>query len=124
MKYVKRLLFLFGLIFAAALVAPQAHAGICTTLSSGGNIAAAVASCGSGNTVSLNAGTYSITSTITLPCGVSIAGPTVPYSQTPNQTALINGSSSWGGVPFQTTSGCSVPQTIQYIQWNGQHSNT
>src|SRR6202044_933294 len=45
-------------------------------------------------------------------------GPVVPYSQTPNQTAIINGStgSNWG---FNTTAGCSASQTIKYLDWNG-----
>ncbi len=69
------------------------------------------------------AGTYGpITSPITIPCGVSLSGPTVPYSQTPNQTATINGSvgSNWG---FLTTAGCSASQTIQYLNWNGGQPN-
>ena len=66
-------------------------------------------------------GTYGpITSTITIPCSISLSGPTVPYSQTPNQTATINGSSSFTGWGFQTTAGCSQSQTIQYLAWNGQ----
>jgi Bacterial Ig-like domain (group 2)/Chitobiase/beta-hexosaminidase C-terminal domain len=67
------------------------------------------------------AGTYGpLTSTITIPCSVSLTGPTVPYSQTPNQTATIVGSSSFVGWAFQTTSGCSQSQTIQYLEWNGK----
>ena len=67
------------------------------------------------------AGTYGpITSTITIPCSVSLSGPTVPYSQTPNQTATINGSSSFIGWAFQTTVGCSQSQTIQYLAWDGK----
>ena len=67
------------------------------------------------------AGTYGpITSTITIPCSVSLSGPTVPYSQTPNQTATINGSSSFIGWAFQTTPGCSQAQTIQYLAWDGK----
>jgi hypothetical protein len=67
------------------------------------------------------AGTYGpITSTIRIPCGVSLSGPTVPYSQTPNQTATINGSSSFIGWAFQTTPGCSQSQTIQYLAWDGK----
>ena len=67
------------------------------------------------------AGTYGpMTSTILIPCSVSLTGPTVPYSQTPNQTATIIGSSSFMGWAFQTTSGCSQNQTIQYLEWNGE----
>jgi len=116
-------LFRLILIIAAFLACGKAHAGTCP-VSSGGNIASAVSSCSSPGTVQLAAGNYSVTSTITLPCGISLSGPTVPYSQTPNQTAIINGSSSFAGSAFQTTSGCSASQTIQYLQWNGQHANT
>ncbi len=67
------------------------------------------------------AGTYGpLTSTIMIPCNVSLTGPTVPYSQTPNQTATIIGSSSFMGWAFQTKSGCSQNQTIQYLEWNGK----
>src|SRR3984885_5264157 len=67
------------------------------------------------------AGTYGpMTSTILIPCSVSLTGPTVPYSQTPNQTATIIGSTSFMGWAFQTKSGCSQTQTIQYLEWNGK----
>jgi Big-like domain-containing protein len=107
---------------------PPPNPANCTTLSPGAGqstIQSALNSCGSGNTVAFSAGTYGpITSTVTVPCGVSMTGPTVTYSQTPNQTAIINGSSSFSGSAFQTTSGCSASQTIEYVQWNGEHSNT
>src|ERR1700677_4823948 len=81
-------------------------------------------SCGSGSTVVLAAGTYSIGSTLTLPCGVSISGPVVPYSQTHNQTAILNGSFGVGQFgPIVTTAGCSASQTIQYLEWNGGRPN-
>jgi hypothetical protein len=118
----KRLLFLFGLIFCAA----GAHASVCTTLSSGASqstIQSALNSCGSGNTVVLGAGAYGpISSTVTIPCGVSMTGPTVPYSQTPNQTATINATSggiSGGNWGFQINTSCSTPMSITYLAWNG-----
>ncbi len=88
-------------------------------------------SCGSGNTVVLAAGSYSITSQLTLPCGVSLFGPapasnggTQPYySQTPNQTAILNGSVGANNTALKTTAGCSVPQTIQFLEWNGGQPN-
>ena len=88
-------------------------------------------SCGSGNTVTFAAGSYSITSQLTLPCGVSLAGPapasnggTQPYySQTPNQTAILNGSVGANNTALKTTAGCSVPQTIQFLEWNGGQPN-
>jgi MYXO-CTERM domain-containing protein len=73
--------------------------------------------------VAFNAGTYGpITSTVTIPCGVSMTGPTVPYSQTPNQKATINGSSSFQGPGF-IYGGCgsSTPTAaFQYLEWNGE----
>jgi hypothetical protein len=108
------------------LFCARSHAA-CTTLSSGASqstISSALSSCAStgGGTVTLGVGTYGpITSSVTIPCNVSISGPVVPYSRTPNQTATINGTSGssfgWG---FQTTAGCSQTQTIQYLAWNGQ----
>ena len=87
-------------------------------------IQSALNSCGSGNTVVLAAGTYSIGSTLTLPCGVSLSGPVVPYSQTHNQTAIINGSFGVGQFgPIVTTAGCSASQSIQYLEWNGGRPN-
>ncbi len=101
----------------------HAPTSICTTLLSGASqstIQSALNSCGSGNTVAFSTGTYGpITSTITIPCGVSMTGPVVPYSQTPNQTATINGS-SFNGSGFQSSTGCgSASTTIQYLVWNG-----
>jgi hypothetical protein len=104
---------------------PKAHAEVCTTLSSGASqsaISSALSSCRSGNTVAFSAGTYGpITSTVTIPCGVSMTGPNVSYSQTPNQIAAIDGSSSNGTIwGFQTTAKCSASQTIEYLEWNGE----
>jgi hypothetical protein len=97
----------------------------CTTLSSGASqstISSALSSCAStgGGTVTLGVGTYGpITSTVTIPCGVSMTGPVVPYSQTPNQTAIINGSGFQNAPGFISTAGCSSTTTIQYLVWNG-----
>jgi len=105
---------------------PIPPASICTTLPSGASqstIQSALSSCGSGKTLALSAGTYGpITSTVMIPCGVSISGPEVPYSQTPNQTAVINGTVG-DGPGFQTTAGCTVPQIIQDVEWNGGRPN-
>jgi hypothetical protein len=65
------------------------------------------------------AGTYNVSSTINWPCGVSISGPTVAYSRTPNQTAIINwtGTGSWA---FQYPSSCSTTGVVfQYMQVAG-----
>ena len=118
----KKIFVLISLIFGAA----HAHAATCLTLSSGASQSAivnALNACGSGNTVVFGAGSYGpITSTVTIPSGVSMAGPAVPYSRTANQTAVINGSSSNGTIfGFQTVAGSSVASSVQYFEWNGQH---
>lgn len=85
------------------------------------SVAATITGCVSGSWVTFPAGTYGpFTSVTTIPCGVNVSGPFVPYSETPNQTATLNGSSSFAGWGFQTTAGCSAPQTIQYLAWNGE----
>ena len=126
----KNVLVLFCLLFCAG----HAHATNCA-LTSGASqsmIITALTAAGSGsctgtasaNTVAFAAGTYGpITSTVTIPCNANMLGPTVAYSQTPNQIATLDGSSSnmyWG---FQTTAGCSGPQTIEYLEWNGEHAS-
>jgi hypothetical protein len=120
-----------GVVIMALLACGRAHAAVCTTLASGASqstIQSALNSCGSGNTVVLGAGTFGpITSTVTIPCGVSLIGPTVPYSQTPNQTATINavsGGISGGNWGFQVNTPCAnsstSPQNIKYLAWNGE----
>jgi hypothetical protein len=98
--------------------------GPTVNLSSGASqsaIQSAISNAPSCAVITFAAGTYGpITSTILLPCGISLTGPTVPYSQTPNQTATLTGSSSFIGWAFQTTSGCSQAQTIQYLAWDGK----
>lgn len=115
------------LFFLCLLFASRAHAATCTTLSSGASqstIQSALNSCGSGNTVAFSAGTYGpINSTVTIPCGVSMTGPVVPYSQTHNQTAIINASGSQSGFGFQTTACNNNGSVIQYFEWNGNRSS-
>lgn len=96
-------------------------------------ITSIIGGCGSGNTVTFAAGTYTWTSTYTLPCGVSLQG-VVPaskggtqptYSQTPNQTTKFTGNFGTGNYgPLRTTAGCSSSQSILYIEWDGQRPGT
>ena len=73
------------LLWLALLLAflPKAHAGTCPSLSSGSSqntISSALTNCYSagGGTVTFVAGTYGpFNSTVNIPCGVSLAGPTV-----------------------------------------------
>lgn len=130
---IKRLLLLLGLIFCA-MGATKAHAVNCA-LTSGANqstIQSALNAAGSGTctgtsastAVAFAAGTFgTIGSTVTIPCGVTlITGPVVPYSQTHNQTAVINGSGGQSGPGFNH-SNCSTAITIQYLEWNGNRSS-
>lgn len=74
------------------------------------------------NTVQLAAGNYTGYSTTgTIPCNANLLGPPVAYNQTPNQQAHLAGSSSFIGWAYQTQSGCANVQTIQYLEWNGNH---
>jgi hypothetical protein len=113
------------LFFAALLVfAPKAKAACTITAGmTGSQIQTALNACTSGQTASFPAGSYAMgTTTVTIPCGVSLSGPILTYSQTPNQTAILNGSSSNGAThfAFQTTTGCSASQTIQWLDWDGK----
>lgn len=109
------------------LAGRTAHAAVCTTLASGGNISAAANSCGSGNTVALSAGSYTISPNTAWPCGVSLVGPTPAsnggtqpyYSQTPNQTAKVSTSNGYQNYGFKMNAGCTVPTTFQFIEWDG-----
>lgn len=115
---------LFGLLLA---LSSAAHAATCSipSGSSSSAIQSALNSCGSGNTASFT-GTNSINTQITLPCGVSLTGPIVvgllQGVQTPQQTATINGSVG-NGTAVKTTAGCTVPQSIQYVNWYGGRPN-
>jgi hypothetical protein len=119
-----------AVVITAGLLCCKAQAANCN-LASGASQSAIVAAlaaasagtCSGGPNVVTFApgGTFGpITSTVTIPCGANMFGSTVPYSQTPNQTATITGSPSFTGWGFQTTAGCSAPQTIQYLAWNGE----
>jgi hypothetical protein len=103
---------------------PVGCGGPTVNLSSGASestIQSTIKSAPSCATILFGAGTYGpFSSTIKIPCGISLSGPTVPYSQTPNQTATLNGSSSFIGWAFSTTAGCSQSQVIQYLAWDGK----
>ena len=75
----KRFYTLLALVCALVAV-PRAHAGACSTLGANPSQAAvqsALNSCGDGNYVQLSAGLTSVSSSINIPCGVQIFGPTV-----------------------------------------------
>jgi Bacterial Ig-like domain (group 2)/Chitobiase/beta-hexosaminidase C-terminal domain len=107
------------------LFCARSHAA-CTGVTAGmteAGVVSAINACSSagGGTVNFSAGNYgAFTSNFTLPCNVSLSGPVVAYSQTHNQTAILQGSVSSIGQPLQTAVGCSNHQTIQYLEWNGE----
>jgi hypothetical protein len=97
----------------------HAHAATCA-ISSGASestIQSILNSCGSGNTATFAAGTYSITSTLKVPCGVSLAGPEVAWSNPSAYTATLN--SSVPEDPAVKFNGCSTAASVQYLNCDG-----
>lgn len=107
-------------LFITMLIAPlAAHATNCA-LSSGasqGTQQAALTAAGSGSctgtatshTVLYGAGSYNISSTLTLPCGVQITGPTNwPTTATITQSTPTNSI-------FAVAGGCTAGTSIQYL---------
>ena len=115
---VRNLCYLLLSIVAFAIAA-QAHASTCP-IPAGvreSKIQSTLNSCGSGNTVLFAAGSYSLSSALTVPCGVSLAGPTVAWSNPSRYTATLNSSVSRG--PAVVFSGCSTPASVHYLNCNG-----
>jgi hypothetical protein len=118
---------LFSFLFVMSSV--QGHA-TCTTLASGATesqLQSAANSCAAngGGAVNLAPGVYGpFTSNFFLPCGVSLLGSAVPYSQSHNQTAILQGSAGFVGQPIHITAGCSSVQSIQFLEWDGKHPAT
>jgi hypothetical protein len=80
-------------------------------------IAATISSCGSGNTAVFAPGTYNLSSRVYVPCGVSLAGPQVPWSNPSQYTAIIK-SKVVGGAAFRF-SGCSTAASVEYLEFDG-----
>jgi hypothetical protein len=131
MKIANKYMLQWAMMFAFFLfvtMGSKAHAA-CTGITGGmtqTQVVSAVTACNAagGGVINATAGTYGpFSSAFTLPCAVSIAGPTIAYSQTHYQTAIFVGSSGFSGVPIHTTAGCSVSQSISYLEWNGEQSS-
>jgi hypothetical protein len=100
-------------------VCARAHASTCP-ISSGASesrIQSTLNSCGSGNTAVFAAGSYSLTSALSVPCGISLAGPRVAWSNPSGYTATLN--SSVHGGPAVVFSECSTPASVHYLNCNG-----
>ena len=70
------------LVIAIVFWAGHARAATCPISSgaSSSTIVSTIQGCASGNTVTFAAGSYTLSSTVSVPCGVSITGPTVPLA--------------------------------------------
>jgi Bacterial Ig-like domain (group 2)/Chitobiase/beta-hexosaminidase C-terminal domain len=64
------------------------------------------------------AGTYTITSPITVPCSVSLGGPPVGWAPGNIYTAKINSAVSAGNYPLNFPA-CTAATSIQYLSCNG-----
>jgi hypothetical protein len=118
----RRLLLLLGLIFCAA----HAHAANCRTVPANPSqttLQNAINSCGNGNTLQLSAGVTSITSSLTLPCGVIVTGPVVPLvNGLTTPTAEITTSNNIE--LFKLSGGCTTGATtgLEYLRLDGFQS--
>ncbi len=104
------------LVFA---LCAKAHASNCSIPSgaSMSKIQSVVTACGSGNTAVFAPGSYALTTHLLVPCGVSLAGPKVAWSNPSKYTATLN--SSVQGGPAVVFSGCSTPAFVHYLNCNG-----
>ncbi len=103
----------------AMLACGRAQAANCP-IANGANqatIQSTINSCGSGNTALFSAGSYSISSSVSVPCGVSLNGPTVAWSNPSAYTATINFSGTDSPFAYQGT--CSTALSIKYLNFNG-----
>lgn len=120
----KKIIWLLALI--SAMACGRAHASTCTTLAANPSqsaIQTAINSCGSGNTLQLSAGTTTLTSSLTLPCGVIVSGPQATLQSSglyTNSTAELTTSTS-GISAFTTSGGCAGPANtgVENLQING-----
>lgn len=103
------------LLFLAAL---SAHATTYNVNSgqSQSTIQGVIAGAASGDTVQFAAGTYSISSSITLNCGVTYTGPVISnfVLGSNTQTAILSGSSNSFSI-FALAGGCTSQTTIQWF---------
>ena len=116
----RRLLLVLALLFCAT----HARASTCTTLSgspSQSTLQSALNSCGNGNTLQLSAGSTTVTSTVTLPCGVILSGPVVPFvNGLTTPTAEITAGSAQITL-FSVTGSCTTGATtgLEYLHLDG-----
>jgi hypothetical protein len=97
----------------------HAHASTCAISpgASESTIQSILNSCGSGNTATFAAGTYLLSSMLRVPCGVSLEGPAVAWSNPSAYTATLI--SSVTGDPAVVFSGCSTAASVHYLNCDG-----
>ena len=107
-----------------------AHAATCPIASGTpwSSVLSTVSACASGNLVTFAAGTYTATSTLNVPSGVSLAGPTVPLLPYTNPdgyihlgytpTATIQG--NLGRTCLVTLAPSTATESIEYMGFNGE----
>ena len=109
-----------AVVIMAMLFCARAHAA-CGSITSGmttSQLQTAISACSSGQTAVFPAGSWTITSTITVPNGVTMTGPVVGYSPIHNQTAVLGLGSGFAGPMFFGSSG-SASQIWEYLECNG-----
>jgi hypothetical protein len=92
-------------------------------------IQSTLSSCGAGDTATFASGTYTLTSALTVPCGVNVSGPAVTLAAynpgdgyyrlgyTPVATIKGNlGRSNW----LMSLDSCSTAMSITYLAFNGE----
>jgi hypothetical protein len=116
-----------AVVIVALLSCGRAHAA-CAAIPNGASsstIISIISACTSGTTANFAAGTYSLANTVNVPCGVSLAGPTIapstsgPAVYTP--TAVINWSGSAPGVMFNFANACTTAASVKYLECNMNH---
>jgi hypothetical protein len=117
-----------AVVIMALLCGARAHAA-CGTITAGMSASAvqtAITSCSSGATAQFGAGSYSFSSTVSVPCGVSLAGPAVPLAPfSPDghvhllygPTAIISATS----YPVFSYGACATARSFEYLEVNTNH---
>jgi Chitobiase/beta-hexosaminidase C-terminal domain len=97
-------------VMMALLACARAHAANCpiSAGASQSSIQTALSSCGSGNTAVFAAGSYTFSSSVSWPCGVSISGPVVAYPGPYTATINFSFAGAWAfDYPACSVSGVS-----------------
>lgn len=117
--------FQLAVAIVVLMLGMRAHAATCPISSgaSSSTIVSTIQGCASGNTVTFAPGSYSLSSSVNVPCGVSITGPAVAQSPiSPDgyvhllygPTVIISATSN----PVFSYGTCSTPASLEYLEVN------